>query len=128
MLVAAPQTMSRVLADGTTIAAANVICGNAVGTANLSAMNTWRKRHLGSHVRHPQPDHHGDRRPGIDRADSIAGGDPVRRSATSTVTAKVTDAFGDNVADGTNVNFSVVALGTANPINVPTWSVKPRST
>jgi len=39
---------------------------------------------------------------------------------TATVTATVTDADGNNVADGTNVNFSVVALGTANPINVDT--------
>ncbi|MBI5285751.1 MAG: hypothetical protein HY874_11735 [Chloroflexi bacterium] len=41
-------------------------------------------------------------------------------SATSTVTAKVTDSAGDNVANGTSVNFSVVALGTANPINADT--------
>jgi hypothetical protein len=39
---------------------------------------------------------------------------------TSTVTAKVTDAAGNNVADGTPVSFSVVALGTANPINTTT--------
>jgi hypothetical protein len=39
---------------------------------------------------------------------------------TSTVTAKVTDADGNNVADGTPVTFSVVALGTANPINTTT--------
>jgi adhesin/invasin len=39
---------------------------------------------------------------------------------TSTVTAKVTDSAGNNVADGVPVNFSVVALGTANPINTTT--------
>ncbi len=39
---------------------------------------------------------------------------------TATVTATVTDADGNVVADGTNVNFAVVALGTANPINVDT--------
>lgn len=39
---------------------------------------------------------------------------------TSTVTAKVTDADGNNVADGVPVTFSVVALGTANPINTTT--------
>jgi hypothetical protein len=38
----------------------------------------------------------------------------------STVTAKVTDSAGNNVADGVPVNFSVVALGTANPINTVT--------
>jgi hypothetical protein len=41
-------------------------------------------------------------------------------TATSTVTAKVTDSAGNNVADGVPVNFSVVALGTANPINTVT--------
>ncbi len=41
-------------------------------------------------------------------------------SEKSTVTAKVTDSNGDNVADGVPVNFSVVALGTANPINTET--------
>lgn len=41
-------------------------------------------------------------------------------SETSTVTAKVTDSAGNNVADGVPVNFSVVALGTANPINTTT--------
>jgi hypothetical protein len=41
-------------------------------------------------------------------------------SEKSTVTAKVTDSAGNNVADGVPVNFSVVALGTANPINTTT--------
>ena len=39
---------------------------------------------------------------------------------TSSVTAKVTDSAGNNVADGNTVKFEVVALGTANPINVKT--------
>jgi hypothetical protein len=39
---------------------------------------------------------------------------------TSTVTATVTDSDGNNVANGTGVTFSVVALGTANPINTTT--------
>ncbi|MEX2246796.1 MAG: hypothetical protein WEC75_08920 [Dehalococcoidia bacterium] len=41
-------------------------------------------------------------------------------TGTSTVTATVTDSDGNNVADGSGVNFSVVALGTSNPINVDT--------
>ena len=45
---------------------------------------------------------------------------PCDGSATSTVSATVTDADGNNVADGTSVNFSVVALGTANPVNADT--------
>jgi hypothetical protein len=44
------------------------------------------------------------------------------------VTAKVTDSAGDNVADGVTVNFSVVALGTANPINVKTAAGSASST
>lgn len=39
---------------------------------------------------------------------------------TATVTAVVTDSDGNNVADGVDVRFSVVALGTANPINTTT--------
>jgi adhesin/invasin len=41
-------------------------------------------------------------------------------TSTATVTAKVTDSAGNNVADGTSVTFSVVALGTANPITAKT--------
>jgi len=48
-------------------------------------------------------------------------------SEKSTVTAKVTDSKGNNVADGVPVNFSVVALGTANPINTVTKDGKATS-
>ncbi|MEX2225840.1 MAG: invasin domain 3-containing protein [Dehalococcoidia bacterium] len=41
-------------------------------------------------------------------------------SQTSTVTATIVDSAGNNVANGTDVTFSVVALGTANPINTTT--------
>ncbi len=41
-------------------------------------------------------------------------------TASSTVSATVTDSDGNNVANGVDVNFSVVALGTANPINAST--------
>ncbi len=41
-------------------------------------------------------------------------------TATSTVTAKVTDSAGNDVVDNTGVTFSVVALGTANPIQTTT--------
>lgn len=41
-------------------------------------------------------------------------------TSTSTVTATITDSEGNNVANGTDVNFSVVALGTASPINTDT--------
>jgi hypothetical protein len=49
-------------------------------------------------------------------------------TATSSVTAKVTDANGDDVADGVTVNFSVVALGIANPINAKTVAGSASST
>lgn len=39
---------------------------------------------------------------------------------SSTVSAEVKDAAGSLVANGNDVNFQVVALGTANPINVDT--------
>jgi hypothetical protein len=39
-------------------------------------------------------------------------------TTSSTVTANVVNADGDNVANGLDVNFSVVALGTANPLVV----------
>ena len=41
-------------------------------------------------------------------------------SEKATVTVKVTDSDGNDVADGVPVNFSVVALGTADPINTVT--------
>jgi hypothetical protein len=41
-------------------------------------------------------------------------------TSTSTVTATVKDSGGNNVVNGTTVTFSVVALGTANPINATT--------
>ncbi|HYM13984.1 MAG TPA: hypothetical protein VEZ14_00295, partial [Dehalococcoidia bacterium] len=49
-------------------------------------------------------------------------------TATSTVTAKVTDSAGNNVVDNTPVTFSVVALGTANPIQAKTTGGSASST
>ena len=120
MLVAAPTTPSMVLSDGTTIGAGNVICGVNAGSATLSAKNAVSGAISGETV--------------VTRTEDITiGGVPASialtaspatiacdGTATSTVTAKVTDANGDNVVDNTNVNFSVVALGTANPINAKT--------
>ena len=48
-------------------------------------------------------------------------------SEKSTVTAKVTDSAGNNVANGVPVRFTVVALGTANPINTVTEDGKATS-
>lgn len=47
---------------------------------------------------------------------------------TATVTATVTDADGNNVVDGTEVRFDVVALGTANPIRAKTEGGQASST
>lgn len=47
---------------------------------------------------------------------------------TSSVTAKVTDSEGNNVANGSGVEFSVVALGTANPITASTTDGSASST
>lgn len=49
-------------------------------------------------------------------------------TSSATVSVTVTDANGNNVADGTPVNFSVVALGTANPINTVTKDGKASTT
>ncbi|HYM14993.1 MAG TPA: hypothetical protein VEZ14_05500, partial [Dehalococcoidia bacterium] len=49
-------------------------------------------------------------------------------TATSSVTAKVTDSAGNNVVDNTPVTFSVVALGTANPIQAKTTGGSASST
>lgn len=70
-----------------------------------------------------------------DSADLTVVGEPATINATvspqeiqcngtnsSTVTATVLDSDGNNVPAGVEVNFSVVALGTANPINEDTGS------
>lgn len=70
-----------------------------------------------------------------DSADLTVVGEPATINATvspqeiqcngtnsSTVTATVLDSDGNNVPAGVEVNFSVVALGTANPINQDTGS------
>jgi hypothetical protein len=53
---------------------------------------------------------------------------PCDGTSTSTVTAKVTDSAGNDVVDNTPVTFSVVALGTANPINTTTTGGSSTST
>lgn len=121
MKVATPTTPSMLLSDGTTIASGNVICGVAVGSANLTAQNTTPNAITGITG-------------AVTRSQTITvTGVPatvipsVSPSSiacdgvnSSTVTAKVTDSAGNDVVDNTNVNFSVVALGTANPINAKT--------
>lgn len=105
---------------GTTIAGADVYCGVAAGTATLSAAT------LAGEI--------SGQTAAVTRTQAIVvTGVPANialtaspaaiacdGTATSTVTAKVTDSAGNNVVDNTAVTFSVVALGTANPINTKT--------
>jgi hypothetical protein len=124
------QATTMLLSDGSTIAGYDVICGVAAGSATLSAKTTANEGTVMGNAG------------AVTRTQDITvTGVPASialtaspatiacdGSATSTVTAKVTDADGNDVVDNTNVNFSVVALGTANPINVKTASGEASST
>jgi len=114
--------VTMVQADGKTTAAQDAICGIAAGTANLTATT------LANEI------------PGLASPFTVTRtlaititGVPAKIALTaapstiacdgvnsSTVTAKVTDTAGNNVVDNTPVTFSVVALGTANPIQAKT--------
>jgi hypothetical protein len=118
---------------GLPTAAYTVICGGKeTGTATIDAsINLVSCSLTGCTVLSSQ-----DR----DRQDLTVGGVPSGNVLTaeasaikcdgtekSTVTAKVTDSAGNDVANGVPVNFSVVALGTANPINTVTQDGKASS-
>ncbi len=121
---------SMLLPDGTTIAGFDVICGIAAGSATLTATTTTNEgTGMGAAAAVART------------ADITVTGVPASialtaspatiacdGTATSTVTAKVTDSAGNNVVDNTSVNFSVVALGTANPINVKSKAGEASST
>jgi hypothetical protein len=129
MIVATATTPSELLSDGTTIAAGNVICGVAAGTANLTAKNAVAAAITGiaGQVTRTQA----ITISGVPDAIALTAS-PAQiacdGSATSTVTAKVTDSAGNDVVDNTPVTFSVVALGTANPISVKTTAGSASST
>jgi adhesin/invasin len=125
--LAGPLNSSMLLSDGATIAAYNVICGQTAGSATLtSTSGTTEVLGTGAVPR--------------TLAVTITGvpanialtADPAAiacdGSATSTVTAKVTDSAGNDVVDNTGVTFSVVALGTANPIQTTTTGGSASST
>lgn len=120
MAVAAAQTTSHVLPGGTTISAPDVACGVASGTADLSASSMPGAINgiVGSVTRTITITVVGV--PAAIALTASPAAISCDGTATSTVTAKVTDSNGNNVADGNGVNFSVVALGTANPINTTT--------
>ncbi|MHB8685462.1 MAG: hypothetical protein ACYC9X_14190 [Dehalococcoidia bacterium] len=120
-IAVAPGT-SMLQADGTTISSRNVVCGKASGTATVTAAPSAAElTAMGAPSTFAAT-----------QAITVTGvpanialtaspaAIPCNGTSTSTVTAKVTDSAGNNVVDGTGVSFSVVALGTANPINTTT--------
>lgn len=128
MLVAAPVTPSMLLSDGATVAAGNVICGVAAGSSTLTASNTVSGAIQGETTVTRTEDITITGVPASIALTASPATIACDGSATSTVTAKVTDSAGNNVVDNTNVNFSVVALGTANPINVKSTDGEASST
>jgi hypothetical protein len=126
--VAEPVTPSMLLSDGSTIAAGNVICGDGAGSATLSVKNTVASAISGETTVTRTEDITVTGVPASIALTASPATIACDGSATSTVTAKVTDADGNDVVDNTNVNFSVVALGTANPINEKTTSGEASST
>jgi len=130
MVVATPTTPSMVLLDGAgPTAAGNVFCGVAAGSATLSAKNTTANAVAGitGQVTRTQD----ITVTGVPAAVALTASPAIIAcdgTQTSTVTAKVTDADGNNVVDNTPVTFSVVALGTANPINAKTTGGSASST
>ncbi len=122
LTTATQRLTAMVQSDGTTIAAVDAYCGVAPGSATVMASPTAGEDTLMSAP------------PGffVSQAVTVTGvpatialtaspaAVPCNGTSTSTVTAKVTDSAGNNVIDGTPVNFFVVALGTANPISTTT--------
>lgn len=119
MKVAAPTTPSWFDSAVKLTGAENVFCGEAPGTADLKAKNTVPNAISG--VTGAVTRTTAITVTGVPASIALTASPATIAcdgTATSTVTAKVTDSAGNNVVDNTNVNFSVVALGTANPINV----------
>lgn len=111
--------------SGAPIAAYRVVCGGkSTGTATINA-----KINLpGTGEDNSTADLTVVGAPANLAATAAPGSIKCDGTETSTVTVKVTDSAGNNVADGTPVNFSVVALGTANPINTTTTGGSASST
>jgi len=126
---ASEPTPSMLLPDGKTVAAGNVYCGDTAGTANLTAKNLVDDAIAGvtGQVTRTQA----ITVTGVP-ASVVLTASPAAiacdGTATSTVTAKVTDSAGNDVVDNTPVTFNVVALGTANPISAKTTGGSASST
>ncbi len=114
-------------ADGKT-GAENAVCGNTAGSATLSA-TTVAAELVG--VTGTVSRTQAIKVTGVPASIALTASPaaiPCDGTATSTVTAKVSDSAGNPAVDGTSVNFSVVALGTANPINKTTTGGSASST
>jgi hypothetical protein len=114
--VALGATSSVTLAFDTGTAALNLACGRSIGEATVTASNVATGGDAESAaivitVVGPPENIALTASPAAIPCDGVT---------SSVVTAEVTDADGNPVVDGRNVNFSVVALGVASPINVPT--------
>lgn len=124
----APNPVSMLLADGKTIAAANVVCASTTpGTATLT-FNTGTTEISGSVIATRTATVTVTGVPASIALTAAPATIACDGTATSTVTAKVTDSAGNNVVDGTPVIFNVVALGTANPISTTTTGGSASST
>ncbi len=116
------------LPDGKTIAQYNVVCGVAPGDATLSVKIPAAYIGAGSGNVTRTIDYKVTGVPASIALTASPAAIACDGSATSSVTAKVTDSAGNNVVDNTSVNFGVVALGTANPINTKTTAGEASST
>jgi hypothetical protein len=114
------QATSMLQPDGTTVAAADAYCGVSTGVATLGATSAAGEiiGVAGAVTRTVDITVTGVAAT-IDLSASPAAL-VCDGTARSTVTATVKDGAGNNVVDGTPVNFSVVSLGTANPVNAVT--------
>jgi hypothetical protein len=106
------------LTDGP-IGAFNVACGGSTGTAELRVHAGGNVLGIGEDVTRLATITVTGVPATVDLVPSPAV-IPCDGVTSSTVTATVLDAAQNEVVDGTPVNFSVVALGTANPINTTT--------
>ena len=119
--VAAGTSVSMLQPDGTTTAAADVVCGGVAGTSTIITASTAVGAISGvSGVVSRTQDFTVTGVPATIALTASPAAIECDGASTSTVTAKVTDSAGNNVVDGTPVTFSVVALGTSNPINTTT--------
>lgn len=125
---ASQQTLMTIVnADGKT-AAEDAVCGVATGSADLTATTTANEivGIFGSVTRTQTIAVTGvSANIALTASPAVIACDGIQ---TSTVTAKVTDTFGNNVVDGTTVSFSLVSSAIANPMQTTTTGGSASST